>query len=344
MSLLAACLIGFSLTASLIFLMIPLARRVGLVDRAGGHKQHAGAVPLVGGLAMYCGFVVALQLTGIRDEAFQALLLGGGLLVIVGVIDDYRHLPAWTRFAAQIGAGLLMTLKGGVVLESLGPLLTPTPLLLGGLAIPFTIFGIIGVINAINMMDGVDGLAGGITVIAATLLLWLGGSAGQTAAVAAAGILLAVVLGFLLFNFPLPGPRRKRVFMGDAGSMLLGYVLAWYLVDLSQQSGGAAFAPVTALWILAFPLFDTVALMVRRISRGCSPFIADREHLHHALLMQGLGTRMVLAVVLLGNFVLALAGIGADRSAVPPWLMFYLLAALFCIYFFLSQHYWTRSR
>lgn len=344
MSLFAASLLGFSVTIVLILVLVPTARYLGLVDRAGGHKQHEGFVPLVGGLAMFCGFLFANQAMGTSNPAMDALFLGGGLLVIVGVLDDYRHLPAWVRFTAQASAALLMTLKGGVVLEDLGALLSPTPLMLGDLAVPFTVFGVVGVINAVNMMDGIDGLAGGIATIATIMLIWLAADAGQLASIQTLSILLAVIFGFLLFNFPLPTPRKRRVFMGDAGSMFLGFVLAWFLVDLSQKSSGPAFAPVTALWLLAFPLFDTVALMVRRLRRGCSPFVADREHLHHALLAQGLGPRMTLAVMLLGSFVFAIGGIGADRAGMPSWLMFYVLAALFVLYFFGSQGYWRKRR
>lgn len=344
MSLLAASVLGFFITVILILVLAPLARQIELVDRAGGHKQHEGSIPLVGGVAMFCGLLVALQALGMPSDALNAFALGGGLLVVVGVLDDHRHLPASVRFAAQVGAGLLMTLKGGVVVENLGPLVSPTPLALGDFAIPFTVFGVVGVINAINMMDGIDGLAGGISAVATMLLIWLAADAEQAAAVQALGILLAVILGFLVFNFPLPRARLHRVFMGDAGSMFLGFALAWFLVDLSQNKGGNAFAPVTALWLLAFPLFDTVALMVRRIWRGCSPFIADREHLHHALLAQGLGPRMTLAVMLLGNFIFARAGVGADRASVPSWVMFYVLAGLFGLYFYLSQGYWQKQR
>lgn len=342
MTLALAFAVGFLVTTILILVMMRLAPRIGLVDRAGGHKLHHGSVPVVGGIAMFCAFFFAVLASELPLGQFRALFAGGALLVIVGVLDDFRHLPAWIRFAAQIGAALLMTLWGGVVLEDLGSLLGTDTLLLGELAVPFTVFSVVGVINAVNMMDGLDGLAGGLVAIVIALLAALAAMAGQVGAAAVLVALLAVVAGFLVFNIRRPGQPSAAVFMGDAGSMFLGFTLAWFLVELSQ-SPADTISPVTALWLLALPLLDTVTLMVRRLARRRSPFRADREHLHHALLARGLSQSTTVAVVLGASALLALAGALAQRAGVPPWIMFSGFAALFAGYFLAMRHLWTNQ-
>ena len=331
MSVFGACILALAVTAVLARVLNPLARRIGLVDRIGGHKQHELEVPLVGGIAMFCGFLFALLALDVPLGEYRALFAGGALLVIVGVLDDFSHLPAWSRLIGQVAAALLMTQWGGVVVADLGPLLGGESVRLGIWAVPFTVFGVVGVINAVNMMDGLDGLAGSISALVVGLLAYLAFFSGQVAAGAILAVLLAAVAAFLGFNLRLPGGRSARIFMGDAGSLFLGFTLAYFLVYLSQEPVNAIH-PVTALWLLALPLFEAVTLIIRRVAAGRSPFAADREHIHHALLVRGFGPVGSLLLVVGIAAVFAIAGALADMAGISPWIMFSAFAALFALY------------
>jgi UDP-GlcNAc:undecaprenyl-phosphate/decaprenyl-phosphate GlcNAc-1-phosphate transferase len=333
------CLLALAITAIAIPLLTPVARRLGLIARTGGHRLHHGDVPLVGGIAMFIAFFVALVLGEWQLKDYAGLIAGSVLLVVVGAIDDRHHLPAWSRFLAQISAALIMILGGGVVLTDLGQLLTGSRLQLGILSIPITVIGVVGVINAVNMMDGLDGLAGGIVAVCLSTLSVLAWLSGQTSIAWLLLVLLAVVLGFLLFNWRFSKQHQARVFMGDAGSMFLGFVLAWFLVSLSQGES-VVIQPVTALWLLALPLIDTVALMVRRSIRGNSPFLADRQHMHHALLHTGLSITSTVVLLIGLSMVFAIIGSLAQWLDTPGYWLFYSFAAIFLGYFVLMNKTW----
>lgn len=342
MRLLFACLLAVTVTAVLIRILIPLAHRIGLVDRVGGHKHHDGYVPLVGGIAMFCGYLFAVLALEIPLGEYRALFAGGALLVIVGVLDDFQCLSTWFRLAAQALAALLMTQWGGVTVSDLGPLLGGPAISLGVWSVPFTVFGVVGVINAVNMIDGLDGLAGGIAALVLGPLGYMALVSGHFSASAVLAILLSVVMAFLAFNLRLPGGRSARVFMGNGGSLFLGFTLAYFFVYLSQEPV-SAIAPVTALWLLALPLFEAVTLIVRRLAAGRSPFAADREHIHHALLIRGFGPVGSLVFILALSACFAVAGTLADLAGISPSVMFALFSALFVVYALLMFRSW-RSR
>jgi UDP-GlcNAc:undecaprenyl-phosphate GlcNAc-1-phosphate transferase len=209
------------LTSLLIVILRPLAVTVGLVDVPDARKSHAGPVPLIGGVAIFVAVVVACMVPGltgltIAGPEVVSFLLASVLLVGVGLVDDFIELSASARFMAQALAAVAMVFGGGVVLSDLGAMtFAGTPLPLGALAVPFTIFATIGVINALNMCDGMDGLSGTQALVslagfATALSLW-----GEAADINLLTALAGGVLGFLLFNMRLPGRSRAAIFLGD---------------------------------------------------------------------------------------------------------------------------------
>lgn len=305
----------------------PLAQRIGLVDRPGGHRNHRGAVPLVGGIAMFCGFMFGVLLLDYPLSPYRPLFAGAALLVIIGVLDDFHELRPLTRFVAQTVAALLMALWGGVWLQDLGALTGPQTLTLGLWALPLTVFATVGGINAFNMIDGADGLAGGLALIA-IMLLALAALITGGADLPLLLLLAAVTTGFLVFNLRYPGHPRSSVFMGDAGSLFLGFTLVWFLVAHSQGDG-RSIAPVSALWLIALPLCDTVCIMGRRLLRGRSPFLADRGHLHHLLPALGLSGAASVALLLALSALLGAIGLLAPRWGVPEHGLFFAFVGLF---------------
>jgi UDP-GlcNAc:undecaprenyl-phosphate GlcNAc-1-phosphate transferase len=220
-------------------------------------------------------------------------LLGVYLLVVVGTIDDRFDLPANVRLIAQSCAALLVVFASGIVVASVGDF-SGYHAGLGLLAAPFTILFVITLVNAFNLIDGLDGLAGGLALLSLVVMAFISVSTPWFALVAVAA---SVVAGYLLFNLPLGVNRPVRSFMGDAGSTSLGLIVATVGVYLSQGST-PVLSPVVGLWLVAVPIFDLFATIVRRLLRKRSPFVPDHEHLHHVLVDNGLSRRCTLVVIL----------------------------------------------
>ncbi len=325
-------LIGLSATALLIAALMRLAPRLGLLDLPGGRKRHEGAVPLVGGLAMGAVFLACFGIFRVDGEVSLWFGAAVAIVLVCGVLDDYRELGSMAKFGFQILAAWVLAQFGGATLTHLGELLSAERLSLGIAAIPFTVFAIVGVMNAVNMADGQDGLAGGLALVAAG---WFGAAAalaGDGPALWVACLLSGQLLAFLGFNAPLPGRSRALVFLGDAGSLFLGLVLAWLAIRLSTQPQ-AGLSPITAVWILGIPLADTVALILRRLLRGRSPFRPDTEHLHHLLLTRGIGRPAATALMLGASAAMGAAGLAAERADIPDFVMFYIYGALWIVYY-----------
>lgn len=334
------------LSIGFIALSIRWAGRLGWVDRPDDRKQHRHPVPLTGGIAMCAAFCLSLPLMPDKPDAYLVLLASLVVLALVGAYDDLRSIRPATRFLFQTVAVLLMTLNGQVLLSNLGNLLGWGSIVLGDLAIPFTLFGIVGVINAFNMIDGLDGLAGGVALIAIGCLLALNltAPAPDHHASNALLVLAMVIVGFLCFNLRHPWRVQASVFMGDSGSTMLGFALGWFLVSLSQDREGqvAVMTPMTAVWILAVPLLDAVTVMIRRLRARQSPFNADRQHLHHLLLNYGYSDGQVTAMLLTGALITGVIGMAAHRLAVPEFVQFYGFLGVFLLYYQATTHIWLR--
>ncbi|MGD8329015.1 MAG: MraY family glycosyltransferase, partial [Acidobacteriota bacterium] len=296
-----------------------MAHRIGLVDEPSADKIHSGRIALVGGIAIFCGFSIGTLTLNTSLYDYRAFWAASFLLVVIGILDDFRELTPRARLIAQIGAAMLMIAWGGVLVVTLGPILSPNNLTLGYLAIPFTVIGVVGAINAMNLIDGVDGLCGGLAIICLApiaMLSWQGGVYREAALAMALISAIAVFLGFNVRD-----ATSMKAFMGDAGSMFVGFAIAWLLVSASQGDR-RVMTPVTPLWLFAIPLIDTLGVMVRRFLRRQSPFRGDHTHLHHMLLDAGFSPRQVMAILLASAGLLALVGVGAMRYGVDDRVMF----------------------
>lgn len=307
------------------------ARRYGLVDVPGGRKQHAGEIALIGGLVTLVGVLAALVFARKALGMHLPLLAGCVVLLITGIIDDHRDLKAEAKFLPQIAVALLMAWPADNSLLGLGNLVGLGPIDLGVFSIAVTVFAVVGVINALNMSDGMDGLAGGFALIGLAAFAYVASHLGLPIRFQMLTLFGGALAGFLVFNLRHPWRRQARIFLGDSGSMVLGFVLAWFAVDLSQGRH-PTMTPVTALWILALPLMDTVSVMLRRMRKGLNPFAAGRDHLHHVLLHAGFTHCQVVWVLLLAGAALAALGVAGWQAGVPEPLMFGGFAALFGLY------------
>ncbi|WP_053979368.1 undecaprenyl-phosphate alpha-N-acetylglucosaminyl 1-phosphate transferase [Marinagarivorans algicola] len=323
--------VAFLVTVAAVKVIRPLAVSVGLVDKPGGRKQHDGAIPLIGGLAMFVGLFLSSYIMLEQPTFVRVFMLGGAMIVFMGAMDDRYDISARFRLVAQllIAALFVYGLKLGVA--SFGNLLGLGEIRLGWLGYPFALVAIIAVINAVNMLDGIDGLVGGLglTSFMGLALLYFGASGLNTAWLCFA--LVGALMGFLVFNlWGKPSHKRfKKVFMGDAGSMFVGLALAVLLLyGASEQT--AAFKPVTALWFVLLPLTDMITLMYRRVKRGKSPLSPDRTHIHHILMRAGFNSRQTLYIMLFVQLVLVCMGMmfnylpGAEAISFSCCLVFVL--------------------
>jgi UDP-GlcNAc:undecaprenyl-phosphate GlcNAc-1-phosphate transferase len=331
--------VSFCVVIAVVLLFRKSTARLGLIDTPGGRKEHNGATPVIGGIAMFIAFMLGVFAYGEPLTEFYALFAGLLTLVLVGLLDDLHDLSARSRFVAQIFAALLMTSWGGVVLEDLGNLFGGGSIHLQDWAIPFTVFAVIGLINAFNMIDGADGLAGGVSLVALGLFGSVALIVGMVLQATLIFTLAGAVLGFLVFNMRSPWRKQATIFMGDAGSMMLGFALVWFAVDLSR-----IITPVAVAWIFAIPLMDTVSCMLRRILKGLSPFSADREHLHHVLMRAGLSVLGAVWLIILISFLMGLVGLAGWHYEVPEYLMFYAFMLLFAGYYFGMSHAWKLAK
>ncbi|HWU71454.1 MAG TPA: hypothetical protein VN017_08880, partial [Pseudoxanthomonas sp.] len=266
-----------------------------MTDRPDARKQHSGRIPLIGGLCFFLGTLAGLCYLGYLDNFTLSLVTGSVLIVAVGAVDDFHDLSVRTRLVVEmcvVGWVIAMT---GYYVDGLGPLFGSGEFHLGWLGIPVTVVAVIGLINAYNMLDGIDGLAAAMAMAAIGSVLLMGNFAGgHPGALLFLEVLFAALIPYVCVN--LGWPDGRKVFMGDAGSTLIGFVLAWGLIYLSHDSV-RRLAPVDVLWCVALPVMDTLAVMYRRMRQGKSPFKPDRQHLHHLLLDAGFAPRAALLVI-----------------------------------------------
>lgn len=336
----------FLIAVLVILLLRPLATMGGLLDVPDARKRHEGAVPLVGGLAIALA-VWAGCLMFLRSQGYYSGLLAGiTLLALVGFVDDRRGMSPMTKLGAQIFAAILMTSWGGVYLSSLGDLFGRREIELVNWGIPLTLFAVVAVINAMNMSDGMDGLAGGLAL---TMFLWFSYLAEMTANASAqrvAVIFCGAIAGFLLFNMRNPLQGKLRVFLGDAGSLTLGYAIVWFSVELSQAgyNNGANVPPVVMLWIVGFVLIDLLAVVLRRVIKRRNPLSADRSHLHHILQRLGLSPGLIVWLIIASNALLGAVGVIGWRMGVSEQLLFIAFLGLVLIHLLLMHNAWRCLR
>ena len=290
--------LAFLVTIVLVAILTPLAPRLGLMDRPGKRKAHAAPTPAVGGLAIALGILPLAMFAFPTDRPLLALVAASVILLTEGVLDDVYDLRWKYRLCCHAVAALVLVYYGGVKVDYIGMAFGIGHYhQLGSLAMPFTVLATTGLINALNMIDGIDGLAGSLTMATLGMLGCAGLYAGNLEVASLTVMLMGAVAGFLVFNLRTPLNPSARTFLGNAGSEFLGLVIAWSCFRLTQNHLHPV-APVLAPFLFSIPVIDCLALMVRRITAGRSPFSADRNHLHHLLADAGFSITGIIAVIL----------------------------------------------
>jgi UDP-GlcNAc:undecaprenyl-phosphate GlcNAc-1-phosphate transferase len=294
---------AFALTVSLVFLMEPLAVSWRWTDRPTALKRRVRPIPVTGGVAIFFGMLLAASF-GSRDEINIIAVIGGYLLI--GVVDDLIDMRPLVKLLSQIFVTLVIFAAHRRLIGP-GDVLGLSHMPLPALEWITTLVFVVGLSNAFNMLDGIDGLAAGSASVILVCLAVAAALLGLNGILAQIMCLLGAVLGFLWLNARHPWRSSARVYLGDAGSLMLGAGIALFIVEIATSQAGTPPAgfPVPEglpsmpmlLWLVALPVFDTLILIVRRLAAGRSPLAGDRWHVHHVLVDAGLSQAAAAALL-----------------------------------------------
>jgi UDP-GlcNAc:undecaprenyl-phosphate GlcNAc-1-phosphate transferase len=297
-----------SLVCSLVLTKVlrDLANKLRLFDAGGGRKIHTRPIPRLGGVAVVLSMVLPLLGLAFWENDISremwadkplliSLLGGGGLMFAVGVFDDLTDARAILKLGAQIGAALIVY-QSGIQIEAVSvPFFHPVQL--GVFSMPATVFWVVLVMNAVNLIDGMDGLAGGVVVLAGGTLFIMSVIEDNVLAALLLAVVVGGTMGFLAYNV-----SPASIFLGDTGSLVLGFLLALTSVHSSQKSY-TLFSIIAAMLALGLPIFDLGMAVIRRALAGRPLFSGDQHHIHHILLRKGF-TQSQSALLLFGGAIL----------------------------------------
>lgn len=302
-----------------------LAFKLNAVDKPSSRKVHAKIMPRMGGLAIYIAFVVGVLVNQSYSSEVWGLLIGSTIIVALGIVDDIKEISPKVKLIGQTLAAIVAIMFGIKVSFLTNPF--SGIIQLGWFTYPVTIIWIIGITNAVNLIDGLDGLAAGVSGIAALTLGVVAWTEGQVQIAALAFILAASVLGFLKYNF-----NPAQIFMGDTGSMFLGFNLASMAIMGLTKSATiiSLFVPVI---ILGIPILDTAFAIIRRYLKGQPIFSADKDHLHHRLLALGLTHRQTVLAIYAVNLLLGGSAILVAVLTTAQGMMIIAFMSISIVYF-----------
>lgn len=297
--------LAFIIALIAVYILTPLvmkfAVKTGAMDQPDQRKVHKKPIPRLGGLAIYLAFMIALCSTVEINREILGLILGGSFIALIGIIDDFINMPAKIKLLGQIVAAGILVFFGiriDFITNPFGDFI-----FLEYLSIPVTLFWIVGITNTVNLIDGLDGLAAGVSTIATITIMLVAWQSGATLVVTIAAALVGASLGFLHYNF-----NPARIFMGDTGSMFLGYMFAAISI-IGAVKSAATIALIVPILALGLPILDTTFAIVRRYRGGVPIFKPDKGHLHHRLLSMGFSQRQAVLLMYVFSAFLGLAAI-----------------------------------
>lgn len=315
-------------TLVLTLIIRPLVTKIGLLDKPNVRKSHDRNTPLAGGICIFLSSALALLIFNDSwDQDFRNLFLAASSFLVLGALDDHFDFKAKVKLLAQVIISFVFVVSSGLEVSSIGNFFGyGRSFELGFLSIPFTLFAIVGLTNAFNMIDGCDGLATSLVALAILALSYFGSNHFGYSINLFLLVLLANLSVFLFFNFS-NNPKLK-VFLGDGGSLFLGFTVAVLLVKFAD--GNQTHNPTMVLWFVAVPVYDLLAVVLRRLSLQRKIMIADKSHLHHWFLSIGLShlqTTMIIHVM-----AVALLCLGVLIETSYPSLSLFAFVGLFAVF------------
>ena len=279
-----------------------IAKHIGAMDIPNERKIHKKPIPRLGGLGMYCSFLLGYMFFGKESIQMNSILIGSSLIIITGIIDDIKPIPARYKFLGQLAAATVVACYGNILLRDISAF--GLYVNFGFLSYPITILFIVSVINCINLIDGLDGLAGGISSIyfltIGIIALMLNNSNGLD--IILTFVMLGATLGFLYYNF-----NPASIFMGDSGSMFLGYMIA--VIALLGFKNVTLTSFIIPILLLAVPIMDTLLAIIRRIINHKPIAMPDKNHLHHQFLKMNFSQKTTVLIIYLIDFLFAASSI-----------------------------------
>jgi UDP-GlcNAc:undecaprenyl-phosphate GlcNAc-1-phosphate transferase len=291
------------------------AIRAGALDKPDFRKVHTQPIPRMGGLAIYAGFLLAVLASVHINRELFGILLGGTVILAVGIMDDLKPMPAKVKLFGQILAACVPMLFGVRIEWLTNPF--GGMIYLEYLSIPLTVLWVVSLTNTVNLIDGLDGLAAGVSTIASVTILLMAAQQNFWTVAILMSALAGSAFGFLQHNF-----NPAKIFMGDTGSMFLGYMLAAVSV-LGTVKSAATIALVVPIIALGLPIMDTAFAIIRRFNSGKPIFKPDKGHLHHRLLAMGLSQKQVVLLM----YVIS-AGLGASAILLTETTVYYAVAII----------------
>ena len=333
-SLTLTSLFAFILALAISFACTPAVRMLAIKIKAvdvpkDNRRMHKVPIPRMGGLAIFAGFLVSVLFFVPLGTEFRSILIGALILVVLGIIDDIVALKPKTKFAGQIIAALIPALSGVSIHGIVNPFVPGQYSTLGIFSIPLTVIWIVGITNAVNFIDGLDGLACGVSAIATVTMFIIAVLFGETYIALMMAALAGACLGFLPYNM-----NPAKIFMGDTGSMFLGYTLATVSIQgLFKFYAVISFA--VPFILLGLPIFDTGFAIVRRLLKGQSPLQADRGHVHHRLIDLGFDQKQSVAILYAFSALMGLTAVILARTNESK-LIILAIAMLVCFFLAMS--------
>lgn len=307
----------FILSSLVVPLFIRLSHRLGILDHPDYRKIHNSAIPKLGGVAIFFSFIIVYVLfVGFNELNVNYLFASCVIVMLTGFIDDIYSLKAWKSVGQLIA--VLVLIKGGLVITTLGNIFGFGVVDLGIFAVPFTIFACLGMINAVNLIDGMDGLAGSLSILSFLTIMILSAHTANYQIGLLCACSAGATLGFVLFNF-----NPAKIFMGDAGSNLLGLLLAALSIMLVSKTDDKV-EPIIPVLILFIPIFDTLFVMLKRLIGKQWPFAASGDHIHHKLIAVGLSQRKAWSILISVSIIVDIVIVIIYKS-VPAYILTSLL-------------------
>lgn len=293
-------------TMMFVSLFIPIVRQIaihiGAIDIPNKRKVHKVPIPRLGGLGIYAGFLLGYLLFGHQSVQMNSILIGSIIIVITGMIDDIKPIPARYKFLGQLVAALIVPIYGGIILKDIS--FFGVYISFGVFSIPITVLFIVAIMNCINLSDGLDGLAGGLAAIYFLMIgiIALTLNNGNGLDTLLTFIMLGSTLGFLVHNF-----NPASIFMGDSGSLFLGYIIS--VIALLGYKNVTFTSLIVPVFLLMIPIIDTFFAIIRRTLKHESITMPDKSHLHHQLLKLNFSPRMAVLIIYFVDILFAIASI-----------------------------------
>ncbi len=327
--------LAFLLAAGVVLMITPgvivLAAKTGAMDVPSGRKVHKKPIPRIGGIGIYTAFLISVitvsfiaDLDGEMLQEVTGLIVSGTLIVLIGIIDDYKNLPAKVKLLGQIFAAAVLVFGFDVRIDFISDPFGDY-FYLDRFAAPAAMFWIVGLTNTVNLIDGLDGLAAGVATIASVTILLVALQQNVILVTVLTAALAGAAFGFLYYNF-----NPACIFMGDSGSMFLGFMLAGISI-IGAVKSAATIALIVPILALGLPILDTAFAIIRRYRGGVPIFRPDKGHLHHRLLGLGFTQRQAVLLMYVISALLGLSAVALTEvsSQIAMMILIIVVCAIF---------------